>query len=452
MKNESPIVLISAVVKGQAAAKPVDLVDRVMSLTYEDSDTKTDKLTLSVRNDDLANFDAPVWRKGMELVVQWGYYNNLSPPRNVIVKSVKGFTTLTVECAGKGALMGEVKKTRSFKGKTRSQVVEEIAESYGYGPDARFITATNRTFNTIAQGGKTDGELVSKLAKEEGFQFYIDVDGFHWHEREFDKPPVRTFSWGAARENAEAVIDEPQIDVDLTVPRPKAIRARGIDRKTGKPFEVVASNTETDRLGLAPTLEGLDDWSALLTTSDTEQVNVAEPPELTDDNVIEVVDPRDKTTALLLNEQALREGTEEIADAGSHDATDAKTKADARYKKLQQTTVKMTIKALGDPSFGAKSVFRFEAQAPGHAPCKRLSGNYFAKAVTHEVTPGSYTMTIEAISDGSNGEGKKSGAKVNDQKPADTGADATSKEEAQHELEEIEIVDPRDKTTSIYYR
>lgn len=451
MSNESPIILISAVVKGAKAPKPVKLEGRVMSFTYEDSDTKTDKLKLEVDNHDLQNFDNPVWYKGMELVVQWGYYDNLSAPRTVVVKSVKGFTTLTVECAGMGALMGEVKKTRTFKGKTRSQVVEEIAESYGYGPDQRFITATKRKFSSISQGGKSDGELVSKLAKDEGFQFYIDVDGFHWHERDFSQAPVRTFSWGAARADAEAVIDEPQMDVDLTVPRPKAIRARGVDRKTGKPFEVVASNTETDRVGLAPTLEGLDDWASLVNPAE-EQFDVNEPPEVTDDNVIEVVDPRDKTTALLLNEQALREGTEEVADASSHDATDAKTKADARYRKLQQTTVKMKFKVLGDPSFSAKSVFRFEAQAPDAPPCKRLSGNYFAKGVTHEVTPGSYTMEIEAISDGSNGDGKKSGAKVNEQKPPDTGSDATSTDEAQHQLEEIEVVDPRDKTTSVYYR
>jgi hypothetical protein len=111
-------------------------------------------------------------------------------PREVVVKSVKGFTTLTVVCYDKGSLLGEKKKTSTFKNMTRSEVVTAIALAYDYPVEQRFITLTTRTFGAIAYGGMTDGELVAKLAKEEGFQFYIDVDGFHWHERDFAQKPV----------------------------------------------------------------------------------------------------------------------------------------------------------------------------------------------------------------------------------------------------------------------
>lgn len=443
MKNEAPIVLVSAAVKG-AKAKLVDLSDRVLGFSFEDSDVKTDKAVFTVRNDDLANFDTPLWRAGMELIVQFGYFNNLSAARRVIVKKVTGFSVLSVECHGKACLMNEVKRTVVYKQKTRSQLVAEIAESYGYGPDAQFITQTNRLHGAISSGGLSDGELLAKLAKAEGFQFYIDHTGLHWHAREFNKPPIRTFAWESARENAEAVIDEPRVDVDLTVSRPKAIRARGVDRKTGKPFEVVASNTETDRDGLAATTEGLDDWSSMVTPGG-EGGGLSEVPEAADDNVIEVVDPRDKTTSLLLNEQALLEGVEEVSDTSSHTAEDAKAKVDGRFRKLRETTVKMSFSALGDPSFGAKQVFRFECKS------KRLTGNYYAKEVTHTIAPGSYTMEIKAISDGTSGSGKKSAAKVNTKVPADSGAGDKSTEEAQHELEEKEQIDPRDKTTSTYW-
>ena len=56
MRNESPVILISAVIKG---SEPRAIAtDRIMSLAYEDSDTKSDKLTLTVLNHDLAAFDS----------------------------------------------------------------------------------------------------------------------------------------------------------------------------------------------------------------------------------------------------------------------------------------------------------------------------------------------------------------------------------------------------------
>jgi hypothetical protein len=476
-ENTSPVVLVSAVIKG-SAAKPINLADRIQSMTYEESDTKSDKLTLLVRNEDLANFDTPLWRAGMRLIVQWGYWRNLGVPREVVVKSVKGFTTLTVECLDKGSLMGEKKKTGGFKNQTRSEVVTTIADAYGYGPDSRFITETTRKFGRISYGGKSDGELVAALTKAEGFQHYVDHTGFHWHPRDFAQRPVRTFCWGAAREDAEAIIDEPQIDMDLTVPRPTKIKAKGIDRKTGAPFEVTASDTETDRTGLAPTMEGMEEWAAKIAPEPDagaeegfmedlksldgvgeglglgDLLGLSEPAEMTDENTLDLIDEGDgESNAVLIPPDFLRE-TEEISDMGSHDATEAKTKVDGRFRKLREVTVKMTFSALGDPSFLGKRVFRFEAQAPGCKPCKRLSGNYYAKTVTHELTPGSYTMKIEAVSDGSNGDGKKSGAKVNTKEPADspTSPDGgKTTEETQHELEEVEIVDERDGTTRVVY-
>jgi len=470
VRNESPVILISAVIKGSEPR--VIATDRIMSLAYEDSDTKSDKLTLTVLNHDLAAFDSPVFRAGMRLIVQWGYWHNLCVPREVVVKSVKGFTTLTVVCYDKGSLLGEKKKTATFKNKTRSEVVDSIANDYGYPVEQRFITETIRRFGAIAYGGKTDGELITKLAKEEGFQFYVDFDGFHWHERDFSQKPVRTFSWGAPRSSAEAIIDDPDIDVDLTVPRPKYIRAKGIDRETGKPFTVEANNAATDRTGLAPSGENVQDWSAMLAAAEADAkaapvsledpdtfgnlveglLGISETPEETDDaTTLEAVDERDGTTQLLLEAAALEAGSEEIADDTSHDATDAKTKVDARFKKLVATTVKLKFSALGDPSFFGKSIFRFVCQAPGAPPCKRLSGNYYAKTVSHDVTPGSYTMKIEAISDGGNGDGKKSKAKVNTQEPKDSGDGGQSAEEASHELEEVEQVDERDGTTRTVY-
>ena len=66
----------------------------------------------------------------------------------------------------------------------------------------------------------------------------------------------------------------------------------------------------------------------------------------------------------------------------------------------------------------------------------------------HSVAAGEYTMTIESITDGGNdGKGKKSAAKVNKEDPP-----ATASSETDAELEEVEVIDPRDKSSSTWYR
>ena len=83
----------------------VDLSERVLAFSFEDSEKKADKLVLTVDNWDLSNFDDPVWKKGNILEVSWGYPGEMAPAREVVIQKVTGFQTLSVAGHAKSVLM-----------------------------------------------------------------------------------------------------------------------------------------------------------------------------------------------------------------------------------------------------------------------------------------------------------------------------------------------------------
>ena len=124
--RDGPAIRVSIIPEGQPKER-LDESHRVLSLDFEDNDNKADKLTLTVDNGDLRNFDDPLWRKGGAVVWQWGYENNWSIPRDAVIQKVTGFTKLKVECLAKSILLHKDKRARKWTGLKRSQVVEQIA-------------------------------------------------------------------------------------------------------------------------------------------------------------------------------------------------------------------------------------------------------------------------------------------------------------------------------------
>jgi len=158
-------------------------------------DDKADKLSLQLDNFDLALFDREDLMAGAVLEVSWGYPGNMSPPRRVVVKSMKGFQALTLEGQALSALMNQQAKTRKWEGKTRSEVVREVAKDAGYEGALVDIDDTPDTLDVINQAAETDARFLARLAQKEGFQFFIDGTGLHFHQRRQDRSPAHVFTW-----------------------------------------------------------------------------------------------------------------------------------------------------------------------------------------------------------------------------------------------------------------
>ena len=236
--------------QGGGAASPVDLTERVIDFTYEDREKGSDRLKLTVDNFDLIQFDDPLFETGQFLQVTWGVGANLAPTHKMVIKKVTGARQLTVEAHHKSVVMDSIRKRRKFENVTRSAVVRQIATEYRFrAPD---IEDTTEVFEEIAQSNLTDAQFLRKLAHLEGFQFYLDASGLHWHERRLDQAPRKEYFYYRNPE-AEGEILDFSIENDVTR-RPGRVKVKSRDPLTKKEIEASASNSEDpDRVVLMGT-------------------------------------------------------------------------------------------------------------------------------------------------------------------------------------------------------
>lgn len=383
------------------AAQPVDVTSRVLTFEYEDDEKKADALKITVNNQDLQMFDDPLWRKGNILTVTWGYPGVGAPARDVVIQKITGFTTLTVEALGKGVLMNKRSKSRHFDNMTRAQVVRQVAQENGYGAALVDVQDTGVVHPTILQANLTDAQFIKRLAHLEGFEFFVDFDGLHFHERRLGQRPLRVLTWYTPPMVGEII--DMTVENDVTG-KPGAVTLAGRDPLAKRDVRQTADGEQTKREALAPVQEAsVDPVTGQLTFS---TANVA-------------------TEA---------RHTSEVGDAA------AKREADGAYKRAQNVAVKLRATIVGDPRLPAKSVVELAGLG------KRLSGKYYLQSVKHSISSGGYLCTITAHSNGSGGthadKATPSAASLNKQQPE---GDADK-------LSQTLVVDGETGATNVVYR
>ncbi len=213
--RDAPLYYVRAVLDGtQSEGVRLDRINsRILSLKYDDEESKADKVSLTLDNYDIAMYDEPAFKKGLILDVQWGYAGNMAPARRCVVQSMKGGLTVTVEGLAKSILMNKLVRSRSFTNMRRSDVVRQLARDAGYDDASIDIEDTPAVFPEIAQARMTDAVLIKRLADLEGFEFYVDHTGFNWHQRRLEQAPIRTLRYFTDRSGEIQTFD---IDNDIT--------------------------------------------------------------------------------------------------------------------------------------------------------------------------------------------------------------------------------------------
>ncbi|MHB1843372.1 MAG: phage late control D family protein [Deltaproteobacteria bacterium] len=396
MNRDAPLFVVKVAPEGEDAQR-LDLSERVLSFEYEDSDTKVDRLVLTLDNFDLAAFDEPWTRKGNLLDVAWGYPGNLAPTREVVIQKVTGFQVLSVEGHGRAMLLHRVVKSRVFENLTRSEVAQQVAKENGYDAAHQEIAETEERIAVLSQARESDAQLLARLARKEGFAFYVDGAALHWHPRRLGQAPIKTFRW-YSDPNAGEVLSV-HVENDLSG-KPGAVRLKGRDPLQKQDIDVQGSNAKTKRDVLAP--------------------------------VVELVDPE-----LGKSHLEARAASEETRPTAAPTDGLAKRQADADYVDTQRTTVELTLTVVGDPDLVAKSVI--ELQGLG----QRLSGKYFVKEARHQLGSSGYTVALRLFRDGHGETGVTSKGRLNQTKAADSDPAA---------LQQVETVDPETGATRVTYR
>lgn len=354
-----PVLLVTVIPEG-SDAKRLDLTDRVLHFEYEDCEDKADALKLTVNNYDLSNFDDPVWKKDNLVQVTWGYTDALAPTRTCRIVKVTGFQELSIEAHGmEVALNGRV-RSALFENMKRSDAVRKIAMEAGFrSPEVLHIEDTEVVYPAIQQARLTDAQFIRRLAQKEGFEWFIDFDGFHFHRRDVLQRPLRVIEWRDPSGGQQLEVMSINIENDVTA----------------KPGQVtVKSHDPEKRFGLDKKVNNDEDK--------TRGVLAA---------TVEVKGPEES-----------KSGQEDVVcSVETHDRA-LKRQAEAKFRKAQQTAVKMSLEMIGDPNLLAKSVV--EVRGVG----KRLSQRYYVKSVKHTIKDG-YKCNVSLISDGSGGHSTKSG-------------------------------------------
>lgn len=363
-KRSEPVVYLKVIPRGSKGVR-VDTSNRILGWAFDDNESKADKLALTIDNWDLVNFDSPVWEKGNELEFSFGYVGNMSPTRKLIVKSVKGSTRLTIEAFGKEYAFDRFKRCRTFEGGRRSDAVRRIAEENGFGDNAE-IEDTEKVFDILTQARQTDAQFVRRMAAKEGFEFYVDFDGFHFHPRRVGQRPIKSLTWYT---DNVGQIQTFNIENDISR-QPSRVVTRGRDPLKKKSFQVDVDSTKDFSPTLAP-------------TADQVAIGKAVADGLTFAGEVFLKGYRATPLGAI----------GEVLTTSEKDKPAAERKAKGRARKRRQLTVKMKMQIVGDPQLIAKTVVRVEGIG------NRLSGNYYVKS--HKHTGGSgLNGTLELIRDG----------------------------------------------------
>lgn len=369
MTRGEPTISVQLVRPGRDGER-IDLSSRVLSIEFEDEETKADRVVLSVDNWDLKNFDSPVWAKGNRIRVAYGYIGRMAPARDMIIKKVTGFTTLSVIAYSKAFLMDSVRRTRTFKNMTRSQAVAQVAEENGYGRDARTIQDTETVYPTIQQANVTDAQFIRRLSRKEGFEFYVDQNGLRFAARNIAAPPARLLAW---RTDQRGTILDINVQNDVTR-QPSKYIIRGRDRLAKKDFEVE--------------IDPIDDLKQTLARA-ADVVPVAGPAVGVANALLSTVQQTPVVGQAASAVVAVVMSDEPTAEA-------AKKAFLRKAARRRQSTFKLEIEIVGDPLLLAKSVVRIGGIG------ELLSGNYYIKRHRHRISEQGYTGTLEVIRDGKN--------------------------------------------------
>lgn len=330
------------------------LSDRLIDFKFSDDDRKKDAAVFNFKNDDFTLLDSPAFAKGQKFLVSFGWPGAMSAPRRMVVVKVKGANPIEVTFHCTLELLDLDGKSRRAVNSTDSEFVRTVAEEYGYKGTLAQIEETSAVREVIVQPNLSDARMLHRLAVQNGFLFYVDGAGLHWHKRPTDSDPVRQFIYHSDP-GVGTILEPPSIEVDIgaTV---KTVRVLARDPMTGKPVVGEAGSAESGQTAL-----GNEDVAGDLGTE--------------------------------VSNRIARAMMDEELPGGIMTQDEAQAAAEARYRETAAGRYKMELKILGDAQLQAKSVVDVWGISD------TFDGLYYVQAAEHEITNGSFTTTLKLRKD-----------------------------------------------------
>ncbi len=344
--------------------------ERFLKFRFYDRERGKDRAEITFRNNDYKMLDNPVFSKGQKLLMSWGWIGNLTVPQRMVVQKLVGRDKVTVMCHCMLSQLDKEKRSRMWVGATDSEFVRGIAAEYGYTGRYAHVDETDIRHD-IAQNYKTDARFINRLARKNGFEFWIDATGFHWHKRRTNVEPIKTYIC-RTDPGVGSILNVPKFEVNLTNDIAK-VKVVARDPRTKR--EIVAyggpNDTRIDSLGFED----------------------------------EMGDPDDANQGRRANRMA----RVDVRAGGILTQAEAQREADARYFETAKNRYKMEMPVIGDPRVGAKQLVELWETAD------IMDGTYYLKEVVHDIERGQFTQVLKGRKDAVNKvpSAKKIGRKTN---------------------------------------
>lgn len=324
------------------------LETRLVALRFDDHVRKRDRLELTLRNDDFALLDHPAFARGQKLRVSWGWPGRPGAPRRMIVTKVRGGNPVIVTAHCTSLLLDREPRARFRAGVTDAEFVREVAAEHGYTGTLAHIEATTARRDVVQPRQLTDERMLRRLARRNGFEFYIDATGLHWHRRATDRAPARVLHY-RTDPGVGSIIEEPQVDVRLG---PARVRVLGRD-----PYRKVMVD---EAVGLR----------------DEQDVSLGRDDEL--------YDPEDADIGL----RGARISRERVFSGGLVAPDAARAFASGQYRMTSSQRYRLVLTIIGDATIAAKQVIAV------HGISASTDGLYFVREATTTITPGTFHMQL----------------------------------------------------------
>ena len=230
------------------------ILSRVTSYEYEESEG-IDKLTVKFDNYDLSLDDYKFFTVGNILWTKYGYVNQLSDNKLLILRTIKGFKEITIEAFEAAKKFDSEPKERVFEKATISQLVGKIATEHNlkYKFEERLDANGNVLQFDYIQPNIPDLSFLASVGKKIGFKAWIEGDTLYFMPRMYWQTPYKKYVYYGDEGNI--ISFEPELKVyDNT----SKLNAAGIDIEKKKVFKVKEDGKTSKEKRLSNTMINYD--------------------------------------------------------------------------------------------------------------------------------------------------------------------------------------------------
>jgi phage protein D len=225
-----------------------DITNYISSFAFEDCTEEDDLMRISMPQIPVSLLDDNLLQAGKDIEFQFGYIGGVFSPLYVmrideIDVSYGKTIDINIKAFDYGQLLKKAQSKNVFVNKTASEIATSIAQTYGLS--TAYIEKTATRYPSLAQGTKTDFEMLAYLASIEengSIHWYIKSNALYFKRLKLEQESTKTFIYGV-----DVVSFKPSLKDAQNQPDTKTASFLDPLTKTNTNIEVDTTNAKDSR-------------------------------------------------------------------------------------------------------------------------------------------------------------------------------------------------------------